>query len=84
MAEQPTAAEVARVVADALERHGLPFAIGGAIALGFYAPPRATVDVDINIFLSPVDQLPRALSALVEAGFVAEDDESTLHDRANS
>jgi hypothetical protein len=44
MAGTRTAAEIARAVADELERDGLPYAIGGALALGFYAPPRATVD----------------------------------------
>jgi hypothetical protein len=84
MAEQPTAAEVARAVGDALERHGLPYAIGGAIALGFYAVPRATVDVDINIFVSPVEDLSAALAALAETGFVADENEAALHARANS
>jgi len=34
MAEPASAAELARTLADALERHKLPYAIGGAIALG--------------------------------------------------
>lgn len=67
-----TAADVAREVADALEAHHLPYAIGGAIALGFYAPPRATVDVDVNVFVSPRRDLDRALSALRDVGFTPE------------
>jgi len=39
-----TAAQVARAIANALERRKIPYAIGGAIALGFYAPPRAALD----------------------------------------
>lgn len=84
MAEQATAAEVARAVADVLDRHGLPYAIGGAIALGFYAVPRATVDVDVNIFVDPADRLPAALAALGEAGFVADEPEAELRARAKS
>ena len=84
MPEPATAAEVARTIADALDRHGLPYAIGGAIALGFYAVPRATVDVDVNIFVPPADQLARALIALADAGFVAEEEESQLRARANA
>jgi hypothetical protein len=80
--EPQTAAEVARAVADVLDRHGMPYAIGGAIALGFYAVPRATVDVDINVFVSPTDQLSNALAALAEAGFVAHEDEPALRARA--
>ena len=84
MPEPATAAEVARAIADALDRHGLPYAIGGAIALGFYAVPRATVDVDVNIFVPPADQLTRALIALGDAGFVADEEEPRLRARANS
>ena len=84
MAEPATAAEVARAVADALERHGLPYAIGGAIALGFYAVPRATVDVDVNIFVPPADQLPQALRALADAGFVPDEEVTRLQARANA
>jgi hypothetical protein len=82
--EPASAAEVARALADVLERRGLPYAIGGAIALGFYAVPRATVDVDVNIFVSPDEGLAAALEALAEAGFVADDDEATLRTRATS
>jgi hypothetical protein len=72
MAESRTAAEIARAVADELDRNGLPYAIGGALALGFYAPPRATVDVDVNIFVPPARGLDRALAVLHQSGFVAE------------
>jgi len=75
---------VARGLADVLERRGLPYAIGGAIALGFYATPRATIDVDVNVFVSPVADLERALSALGEAGFVADDALHVLADQARA
>jgi hypothetical protein len=64
-----TAAEVARDLADALQRNKIPYAVGGAIALGFYAPPRATVDVDVNVFVLPGRGFTRALRVLSEAGF---------------
>jgi hypothetical protein len=67
-----TAAEVARAIADALERRKIPYAIGGAIALGFYAPPRATVDVDVNIFVTGGQAFDKALGALSDSGFVAD------------
>ena len=73
-----TAAQVARAVADALERHKIPYAIGGAIALGFYAPPRATVDVDVNIFVTGGRRFTNALDALNDCGFVAEAEPATL------
>lgn len=31
----------------------LPHAFGGALALAYYAEPRATVDIDLNVFVSP-------------------------------
>jgi Nucleotidyl transferase AbiEii toxin, Type IV TA system len=37
----------------ALEAARIPHAFGGAIALAYYAEPRATIDVDINIFAPP-------------------------------
>jgi hypothetical protein len=65
-------------MADALERRNIPYAIGGAIALGFYAPPRATVDVDVNIFVAGGRELTKALSVLTACGFVAESEPATL------
>ena len=59
---------MARRVADALDAHELRYAIGGALALAYYAPPRATVDVDVNIFVSPKD-LDSALAVLRTVGF---------------
>lgn len=73
-----TAAQVARAIANALERRRIPYAIGGAIALGFYAPPRATLDVDVNIFVSPGPAFAKALGTLNDAGFVAETDSTIL------
>jgi hypothetical protein len=37
------------LVMDALEQAGVPAAIGGALALGYHAEPRATSDADINV-----------------------------------
>ena len=31
----------------------VPHAFGGALALGYYAEPRSTIDVDVNVFVSP-------------------------------
>lgn len=69
MAEPSTAAEVARAIADALEEHGFRYAIGGAIALGYHAPPRATIDVDVNVFIDPAEGFDAVLRALSGVGF---------------
>jgi len=38
-------------IAKALEQARIPYAFGGAIALAYYAAPRGTEDIDINVFL---------------------------------
>ncbi len=78
----PTAAELARQVADALDRAHVPYAIGGAIALAYYAPPRATVDVDLNIFVPPALGLSNVISVLAEVGFVPDEPLDALQRRA--
>ncbi len=77
-----TAVEVARSLADALEKREISYAIGGALALGFYAVPRATVDVDINVFLDPCNGLPLTLAVLESAGFVADAELEVLAEQA--
>lgn len=37
----------------ALTRARLPHAFGGALALAYYATPRATIDIDLNVFIPP-------------------------------
>jgi hypothetical protein len=53
----------------ALDRASLGHAFGGAIALAYYTVPRATVDIDINVFI-PEAEADRALSALAAIGVV--------------
>ncbi len=53
--------------ATALQRAGIPHAIGGAIAYGFFGAARGTHDVDINLFV-PGDAAGPALDALIAAG----------------
>jgi hypothetical protein len=45
----------------------IPHAIGGALALTYYAEPRATIDMDINVFAS-VDRWPQVRDALEPLG----------------
>lgn len=47
------AATAARHLAAALDAHGQEYALGGAIALGYWAAPRGTVDVDLTLFVPP-------------------------------
>jgi hypothetical protein len=50
--DAPTLSGKVVAVHRALTAADLPHSIGGAIALAYYGTPRATVDVDINVFAS--------------------------------
>ena len=54
-------------VAQALEQHGVPYALGGALAYGQYGIPRATNDVDVNVFVGP-SELGAVFAALRTLG----------------
>jgi predicted nucleotidyltransferase len=65
--EKPEPAELAVRIAQQLEGAGIPYAIGGAIAHGFWGNPRGTRDLDVYLFVSAEHAEP-ALDALVAAG----------------
>eukprot|EP01127_Copromyxa_protea_P008651 TRINITY_DN1992_c0_g1_i2.p1 TRINITY_DN1992_c0_g1~~TRINITY_DN1992_c0_g1_i2.p1 ORF type:complete len:180 (+),score=36.68 TRINITY_DN1992_c0_g1_i2:138-677(+) len=48
-----TAATAAETVGTAFNESNIPYAVGGALALGMWGPPRSTIDADINVFLPP-------------------------------
>lgn len=54
-------------IAAALEAHDIPHALGGALAYGQYGIPRATNDVDVNVFTGP-GRLDEVFAALRELG----------------
>ena len=64
----PTAPILARRLADVLEDAGVPHAIGGALALGVWGFPRATNDVDLDVFVGP-HELEPVLTVLAQGGF---------------
>jgi hypothetical protein len=53
---------VAIDVAEALERHHIPYVIGGSVASTLYGEPRATLDVDFAVQLDPEGVGPLASS----------------------
>jgi hypothetical protein len=57
----------AEQIADALESAGLPYAIGGSMSLGIWGEPRATNDIDVNVFVTP-DRFDAVTAALESAG----------------
>jgi len=62
---------------QALAAARIPHAIGGALALAYYAVPRATVDVDVNAFVA-VDRWPEIRDALEPLGVTVTADEMAL------
>lgn len=51
----------------AFEADGLPHAFGGALALAYWATPRATLDIDVNLFV-PSERAEPVLAALARLG----------------
>ena len=60
-----------RVVALEHALSEIPHAFGGALALAYYAEPRATIDIDLNVFL-PADRYDEVAVPLVALGADAE------------
>ena len=50
----------------------IPHAFGGALALAYYAEPRATIDIDLNVFV-PVERFPDVAEPLVRLGATVDD-----------
>jgi hypothetical protein len=48
---EPSLSEKVLLIEAALKASRIPHAFGGAIALAYYATPRATIDIDINVFV---------------------------------
>ena len=58
---------------EALRTAGLPHAFGGALALAYYAEPRPTADIDLNVFV-PESGSRQVRAALAPLGVEAEPD----------
>lgn len=56
---------------EALRAAELPHAFGGGLALAYYAEPRPTADIDLNVFV-PAADWRRVSAALVPLGVEAE------------
>jgi hypothetical protein len=52
---------------EALTGAKIAHAIGGALALAYYAEPRATIDIDVNVFIS-AERWPAVVEALASIG----------------
>lgn len=61
---------LAEAIIERLEASGLDYALGGALALAYWAEPRATKDIDLTLYVSG-NELETGLAILVAAGLDA-------------
>jgi Nucleotidyl transferase AbiEii toxin, Type IV TA system len=73
----PSLPEKVVAIHHALDAARIPHALGGALALAYYGEPRATVDVDLNVFV-PTERWEEIRRALEPLGIDVEIDEGTL------
>jgi len=64
---QPPLPDKVIAIHEALRAARIAHAIGGALALAYYAEPRATIDIDLNLFVA-VDRWPDVMTALGQLG----------------
>jgi len=65
--EEPSLPDKIIVIHESLSEEKVSHALGGALALAYYADPRATIDIDINVFL-PVERSEKVIGALKTVG----------------
>jgi hypothetical protein len=63
-------------LAAELEARSIAYAIGGALALSLWSEPRATNDVDVNVFVEP-DGLAPVFAAIAAAGALVDPVQAT-------
>lgn len=76
-ASAPSLPEKVIAIHNALDAAKVPHAIGGALALAYYAEPRATIDVDLNVFV-PTERWPYVRDALEPLGVDVDADAGAL------
>ncbi|MBW2289270.1 MAG: hypothetical protein JRG90_15770 [Deltaproteobacteria bacterium] len=64
---EPSLSEKVLLIEATLHAARIPHAFGGAIALAYYATPRATIDIDVNVFVES-DRADDVLDALGRLG----------------
>jgi len=63
-----------RILAIERALRAVPHAFGGALALAYYAEPRSTIDIDLNVFI-PGEQFARVAEPLGQLGAAVGDPE---------
>lgn len=76
-------AERVLAIHRALGQAAIPHAFGGAIACAYHAAPRATRDIDVNVFVPQVDPAG-ALQVLADVGVTVDIDQDSERVRRDS
>jgi hypothetical protein len=69
--EAPPLPDKVIAVHEALQAAAIPHALGGALALAYYATPRATIDIDLNVFV-PAKRWREVIDSLEPLGIATE------------
>lgn len=78
--QEPSLPDKVIALHEALDDAKIPHAIGGALALAYYAEPRATTDIDLNLFV-PTERWPEILELFVAHGVSADGLDSVALER---
>lgn len=66
--EEPPLPDKVIAIHEALDEAKVPHALGGALALAYYAEPRATIDIDLNVFVAETERWREAIEVLASLG----------------
>jgi hypothetical protein len=75
--ETPPLPDKVIAIHEALLAAKVPHAIGGALALAYYATPRATIDIDLNVFI-PAERWRQVIDAVSPLGIANDLDPKQL------
>lgn len=78
--ENPPLPDKVIAIHEALGTARIPHALGGALALAYYAEPRATIDIDVNVFVA-AERWKDVVDALEHLGIETGDLDSTALER---
>src|SRR5258708_1543603 len=74
---EPSLPDKVVAIDHALDAAGMRHAFGGALALAYYAEPRTTIDVDVNVFVPPA-RLGEVAGALGPMGVGGDVDQGSV------
>jgi hypothetical protein len=80
LSEEPPLPDKVIAIHEALQSAKISHALGGALALAYYATPRATIDIDLNVFV-PAERWREVIDALTPLGVATADLDATALER---